>query len=87
MTRRRADEFVVKGTTSDMQNLAPVFIRLEGQTIDRIQRVARQVGKPTILIDPEVVKPSLPTISTSPPGLKEMGSTFTRMKSCFAEAV
>ena len=58
MTSRRTDEFVVKRITSDTSNLAAVFAWLERKTIDRIQRVARQVGKTSILINPEVIKPS-----------------------------
>src|SRR5215469_3945725 len=58
MASRRTDEFVVKWITSDTWSLAAVFAWLKCKTIDRIQRVARQVGKTSILINPEVIKPS-----------------------------
>src|SRR5262249_697697 len=58
MASRRTDEIVVKWIANNTWNLAAVFPWLECKTIDRIQRVARQVGKTSILINPEVIKPS-----------------------------
>src|SRR6516162_10283984 len=58
MASRRTDELVVEWIASDTWSLAAVFAWLECKTIDGIQRVARQVGKTSILINPEVIKPS-----------------------------
>src|SRR6516165_1731046 len=58
MASRRTDELVVKWIASDTWSLAAVFAWLECKTIDRIQRVARQVSKASILINPEVINPS-----------------------------
>ena len=58
MTSRRTDELVGKRITSDIWNLAAVFAWIQRKATDRIRRVARQVGEPGILINPEVIKPS-----------------------------
>jgi hypothetical protein len=58
MASRRTDERVVKRIASNTWSLAAVLAWLEYKTIDRIQRVARKVGKTSIPINPEVTKPT-----------------------------